>query len=51
LSALGVIHAYDLTPAGVVNRFGFLAAPEFAVAYLMLGLLFFAVELGAAKKG
>jgi AGZA family xanthine/uracil permease-like MFS transporter len=51
LSALGIIHAYDLTPAGVVNRFGFLAAPEFAVAYLMLGLLFFAVELGAAKKG
>lgn len=43
LSAIGVIHAYDLTPAGVVNRFGFLAAPEFAAGYLMLAALFFAV--------
>jgi AGZA family xanthine/uracil permease-like MFS transporter len=40
LSALGLIHAYDLTPAGVVSRFGLLAAPEFAVAYLMLAALF-----------
>jgi AGZA family xanthine/uracil permease-like MFS transporter len=47
LSMLGVIHAYDLTPAGVANRFGWLAAPEFAAAYLMLALLFFAVGLMA----
>ena len=40
LSALGLIHAYDLTPVGVVSRFGLLAAPEFAVAYLMLAALF-----------
>jgi AGZA family xanthine/uracil permease-like MFS transporter len=33
LSALGVIHAYELTPAGVQNKFGLLAAPEFALMY------------------
>jgi AGZA family xanthine/uracil permease-like MFS transporter len=45
LSAVGVIHSYDLTPAGVATRFGLLAAPEFAAAYLMLGFLFSAVAL------
>ncbi|HXG50381.1 MAG TPA: NCS2 family permease [candidate division Zixibacteria bacterium] len=44
-SALGIIHAYELTPGGVVNRFGLLAAPEFAGGYAMLAALFFAVEL------
>ena len=29
LSAVGIIHAYELTPGGVANRFGLLAAPEF----------------------
>ena len=43
LSAFGVIHAYELTPAGVVSRFGFLPAPDFTVAYLMVAILFFAV--------
>ncbi len=33
LSALGVIHAYELTPIGVQNKFGLLAAPEFALMY------------------
>lgn len=33
LSALGVIHAYELTPTGVQNKFGLLAAPEFALMY------------------
>lgn len=41
-SAAGVIHAYELTPGGVVSRFGLLAAPEFAASYLMLFLLFLA---------
>jgi AGZA family xanthine/uracil permease-like MFS transporter len=35
LSALGVIHAYELTPTGVQNRFGLLAAPEFALMYAL----------------
>lgn len=40
LSFVGVIHAYELTPAGVQNAFGFAAAPEFALAYgLSAGLL------------
>jgi AGZA family xanthine/uracil permease-like MFS transporter len=43
LSAFGVIHAYELTPAGVVSRFGFLAAADFAVAYLVMAGLFFFV--------
>jgi adenine/guanine/hypoxanthine permease len=42
-SAVGIIHAYELTPGGVVSRFGFFAAPEFVVSYLMLFLLFLVV--------
>jgi adenine/guanine/hypoxanthine permease len=42
-SAIGIIHAYELTPGGVVSRFGFFAAPEFVGAYLMLFVLFLAV--------
>jgi len=33
LSAVGLIHAYDLTPLGVQNKFGVMAAPEFAAMY------------------
>ncbi len=33
LSFGGVIHAYDLTPDGIVNKLAFLAAPEFTVSY------------------
>jgi AGZA family xanthine/uracil permease-like MFS transporter len=33
LSAVGLIHAYTLTPVGVQNKFGFLAAPDFALMY------------------
>jgi adenine/guanine/hypoxanthine permease len=33
LSAFGVIHAYALTPGGVVSRIGWWAAPEFAWSY------------------
>lgn len=42
-SAVGIIHAYELTPGGVVSRFGLLAAPEFVVSYLLLFVLFLAV--------
>lgn len=35
LSALGLIHAYTLTAAGVENKLGLLAAPEFAAVYLV----------------
>jgi AGZA family xanthine/uracil permease-like MFS transporter len=42
LSALGIIHAYDLTRAGITSRFGWMAAPDFFVAYIFLAILFFA---------
>ncbi|MFB3077757.1 MAG: NCS2 family permease, partial [Lysobacterales bacterium] len=42
LSFFGLIHAYELTPAGVQNSFGFAAAPDFALMYgLSAGLLVF----------
>ncbi len=42
-SAVGIIHAYELTPGGVASRFGFLASPEFTVSYVLLFVLFLAV--------
>jgi hypothetical protein len=30
---IGLIHAYDLTPSGVHNKFGIAASPEFAIMY------------------
>lgn len=49
-SALGIIHAYELTPGGVNTRFGFLAAPEFAVSYFFLFILFIAVSFWEGKE-
>ena len=43
-SMTGVIHAYDLTPAGVVNKFGWAAAPLFALAYALGGLCLVALH-------
>ena len=34
LSAIGVIHAWQLTPTGVEGRLGWFAAPPFALSYL-----------------
>jgi AGZA family xanthine/uracil permease-like MFS transporter len=39
LSALGLIHAFVLTPGGVENKFGFMAARGFAAAYFMTACL------------
>jgi AGZA family xanthine/uracil permease-like MFS transporter len=33
LSFFGLIHAYELNSAGIVNKLGFFAAPEFAASY------------------
>ncbi|MBZ5662538.1 MAG: NCS2 family permease [Acidobacteriia bacterium] len=41
LSCLGLIHAFNLSPAGIVNKLGILAAPEFAASYAT-GALFLA---------
>ena len=49
LSALGIIHAYQVAPGGITSRFGVFAAPEFVWAYLCLALLFFAVARAARR--
>ena len=41
-AAVGIIHAYELTPGGVATRFELFAAPEFALSYLLLFVLFLA---------
>lgn len=38
LSACGLIHAFSITPAGVLPVFGWMAAPDFAAAYAATGL-------------
>lgn len=49
LSALGIIHAYILTPAGVQNKFGLLAAPGFVAGYALTGCGLLALHLGHGK--
>ena len=50
LSAFGVIHAYDLTPGGVGSRFGFMAAPDFLLGYLLLAALFAGFALARGNR-
>jgi AGZA family xanthine/uracil permease-like MFS transporter len=50
LSAFGIIHAYELGPRGITSRFGFMAAPEFLIAYLLVAALFWAVGLLARHR-
>jgi AGZA family xanthine/uracil permease-like MFS transporter len=47
LSMTGVIHAYELTPAGVANKFGWAAAPVFALAYAVGALCLLGLHLYA----
>lgn len=44
LSGLGLIHAYVLTPQGVQNKFGCLAAPQFVVGYGLTALTLIALH-------
>ena len=48
-AAIGIIHAYELTPGGVNTRFGLFAAPEFTLSYLLLFVLFLTVGLWAKR--
>ncbi len=41
LSAIGLIHAYKLTPAGLQNKFGFFASPHFTVGYALTAFILF----------
>jgi AGZA family xanthine/uracil permease-like MFS transporter len=38
LSTLGLIHAYELSSAGIVNKLGIFASPEFAISYAAAAL-------------
>ena len=39
LSATGLIHAFTLTESGIQNKFGWMAAPDFAAMYALTGLI------------
>lgn len=40
LSGVGIIHAYRIASTGIDNHFGWMAAPAFAAAYAIAGMLF-----------
>jgi adenine/guanine/hypoxanthine permease len=50
LSMAGVIHAYELTTAGVANKFGWAAAPVFALAYTIGALCLLALHFYTERK-
>jgi AGZA family xanthine/uracil permease-like MFS transporter len=43
LSYIGIIHAYELTPHGVVSKFGYGMANDFAIGYCSFAILFIAM--------
>jgi AGZA family xanthine/uracil permease-like MFS transporter len=45
LSSIGLIHAFDLTALGVQNKFGWMAAPQFAIGYGLTALLLLGLHL------
>lgn len=49
LSFFGVIHAFEITAAGVVSKFGFAAAPRVAAGYFLIAALF--AGIGVWKRG
>ncbi len=49
LSFFGVIHAFEITSAGVAGKFGFAAAPRIALGYLLMAALF--AGIGVWKRG
>ncbi len=50
LSAFGIIHAYALTPGGVISRIGWWAAPEFAWSYAAGALFLLACEWASERR-
>ena len=50
LSLTGVIHAYELTPTGIHNKFSLSAAPAFAAAYGMSALVTLALHFLASPR-
>jgi AGZA family xanthine/uracil permease-like MFS transporter len=50
-SAIGLIHAYKLTPGGVENHFAwFTAAPDFAIAYAAGAIMLWALGVSQTKS-
>jgi AGZA family xanthine/uracil permease-like MFS transporter len=50
LSLTGLVHAYELTAAGVQNKFGWAAAPGFAVGYAVGALCLLAMHTLTRKQ-
>jgi len=50
LSAVGILHAYELTPHGVQNHFGWLAAPGFVFGYALTAAVLFALHRREARR-
>jgi AGZA family xanthine/uracil permease-like MFS transporter len=51
LSFVGIIHAYELTPNGVVSVFRFGAASDFAIGYCSFAILFIATHFYIQSNG
>lgn len=49
-SLLGLLHSFHLTESGIQNKFGFSAAPEFALIYSITALLLFILDLARRKN-
>lgn len=45
LSMVGLIHAFELTPAGIQNKFGAAAAPMFGLMYFLAAVLLLVLHL------
>lgn len=50
LSALGVIHSFQIIDGAVANHFGWWTSPEFTWAYLMVGVFFLVFGWWLKKK-
>ncbi|KAA3607455.1 MAG: NCS2 family permease [Candidatus Scalindua sp. AMX11] len=50
LSYVGIIHAYELTPNGVMSKFGFGAAADFSIGYCSFAILFAAINFYVRLK-
>jgi AGZA family xanthine/uracil permease-like MFS transporter len=50
LSMVGLIHAYELTPQGVQNRFGLAAAPGFGSMYALTAVLLVGLHVWVSRR-
>jgi AGZA family xanthine/uracil permease-like MFS transporter len=49
LSFVGLIHAGQITPQGIIGVFGWAAAPQFAAAYFVTALVLVACHFGQGR--